>query len=119
MADGTTARYRRPRWLAAALSLCLCSAWASADEVDDVGLALLRPPQQTVGARLMQSALAHHWGVPQDDALVPLNRDWTMLSHTTLSGAQTDLLPGSNPYGGGETVHNVCWHPMPSLTTVA
>ncbi|GAB7127765.1 hypothetical protein JCM19000A_22720 [Silvimonas sp. JCM 19000] len=55
----------------------------------------------------MQSALAHHWGVPQDDALVPLNRDWTMLSHTTLSGAQTDLLPGSNPYGGGETVHNV------------
>lgn len=111
MAHGNAAHKTRPHWLQAAFYLCLAmtAATALADEIDDAGLALLRPPQQTVGARLMQSALAHNWGVPQpeQDALVPLNRDWSMLARTSLSGAQTDLLPGSNPYGGGETVHNV------------
>ena len=96
----------RPWWLLAAACL---GAHAWAVDHDDLGLALLMPPKlQTGGSRLMQSALAHNWGaVPLDDTLLPISPYWSVVSRTSLSSNQTDLLPGSNPYGNGETLHNM------------
>lgn len=99
---------RSPVWLLAAACLSI-NAWAARPDRDDLGLSLLIPPQsETGGSRLMQSALAHNWGaMPLDDTLTPVNTDWAVLSRTSLASRQADLLPGSNPYGAGETLHNV------------
>jgi hypothetical protein len=93
---------------ASALAACLASV-AMAD--DDFS-----PTQPTtvddalVPARMGSNAAVNSWNTKAagfGPSAYAVSNQWALVSQPLLSGAHSDLLPGSNPYGSGQDVQNL------------
>ncbi len=70
----------------------------------------MQPGATLVASRLGNSSTNTGWGSKSTEpgaAAYLLNSQWSLVTQPLLNGGQSDLLPGSNPYGTGQDVQNV------------
>ncbi|GGP26546.1 hypothetical protein GCM10010971_23650 [Silvimonas amylolytica] len=91
-----------------ALAACLASmAWA--DE-DFVPVQSGTTENTLVPSRLGINTAGNAWdmkGASLGPSAYSVSNQWSVVSQPLLSGAHSDLLPGSNPYGSGQDVQNL------------